>query len=668
MAASALDSYLVGNKVAVKTGIKISISVWGAVFIALLMNFEHPVWAMITGMISFFAPDHAQVLKKCLFQCFSTVVGGILGVAVMNVAGQSPMLAALSVAAIIFVASALSYHTRDGNVTFCCAIFAVTVCIMVMVTVTLVPTSEEIYVIFVDRVGTVLVGIIWASFISACIWPMFSSDLLRLSSGRLFKSVFTLNTRFGLAPEELQAQMAAVYGGIIEHADLADHCDFEGAWGRRGANVAREMNKRAIEVTTEAYVLHQLEPVQRQQINAELEELEQLVQALMAQPIPAGGDIYRLHSFTLEVRERAERWSHEEGELGMLLLTVANLAEHLKAFAELFSSLMKSEKVSAKGVSIRRHRQLGNCLITGARSAALFLLGFAFWYATDWKYGFLMCVVPIVFSVMLGKLPHPELILKNVTIGLLVGIPVGVVVDSILSGAPSAFELLFLVAAPVTFFGLMGLSSLMSFAYSLGFNLSFMVFLLPENVPGVDIGFSIERSLCMAMGAAALAFLFVWLPRKRVLKNTARVSEVFEHDLERFLIDSSVERTSSVVLAERIGLVIDKMVYVAMSEAPEKKPQLIEEAGKVIFLMSQVRHISAFATSNALSTSGAKELAGWRAELLANYKSDTRVQDRELVAALDQGLKAADATARGQWAHYLAAMDQLTRRVFAHNV
>lgn len=57
--ASALDSYLLGNKVAVKTGIKMSISVWGALFFALIFNFEHPVWAMITGMISFFAPDHA---------------------------------------------------------------------------------------------------------------------------------------------------------------------------------------------------------------------------------------------------------------------------------------------------------------------------------------------------------------------------------------------------------------------------------------------------------------------------------------------------------------------------------------------------------------------------------------------------------------------------------
>ncbi len=668
MAPTALDSFLLGNKVAVKTGIKISVSVLGALFIALLMNFEHPVWAMITGMISFFAPDHAQVLKKCLFQCFSTVLGGILGVAVMNFFGQSPLMAALSVAIIVFIASALSYHTRDANRTFLCAIFAVTVCIMVMVTVTLVPTSEEIYEIFVDRIGNIIVGIVWASFVSACIWPMFSSDLLRLSSGRLFKSVFALNTQFGSDPEQFRVRLSAVFSGIIEHADLADHCEFEGAWGRRGAQVAREMNKLAIEVTTDSYALQQLEPVYRQRLAVELNELEHLVDVLAHQAIPAGGDLYRLETFMEDVRERSEQLTHEDGELSMLLGKIADLAQHLKGFAQLYASLIKAEKVNVKGITVRRHRQLSNCLITGARSALLFLLGFAFWYATDWTYGFLMCIVPIVFSIVLGKAPHPELILKNIAIGFFVAIPVGMVVMSVLAQAPSAVELLLLTSGVVLFFGFMGLSSLTSFTYSLGFNISFMVFLLPESIPSVDIGFAIERSLSMGLGTIALAFLYIWLPRKRILKNPARVSEVFEHDLDRFLTDSSVERTSSVVLADRVGLIIDKMVYLSIYEAPEKKHQLIEQAGRVIFLMSQVRHVSAFVEASNLSPSGTKALPQWRAELLANYRNDTNRDEHPLVTEIDNGAltssPAVDDSGGAQLSGYLLSMDRLTRRVF----
>lgn len=666
MAPSALDSYLLGNKVAVKTGIKISISALGALFIGLLMNFEHPVWALITGMISFFAPDHAQVVKKCLFQCFSTIVGGILGVVVMNFFGQSPFMAAVAVASIIFVASTLSYHTRDGNVTFMCAIFAVTVCIMVMVPVTLGPTSEEIYAIFVDRIGTIIVGIVWASFVSACIWPMYSTDLLRGSSGRLFKSVFALNTQFGGDPAQFQARLSAVFSGIIEYADLADHCEFEGPWGRRSAQIAQEMNKLAIEVTTDAYALQQITPVYEQRLAVEINELEYLVDLIAHQAIPAEADLLALHSFMADARERSELVAHHDGELGMLLGKMADLAQHLHSFARLYASLMRAERVDVKGVGVRRHRQVYNCLITGARSATLFLLGFTFWYATDWTYGFLMCVVPIVFSVMLGKLPHPEMILKNVAIGLFVGIVPGMIVMSILAQAPSAVELLLLTSGAVLFFGFMGLSSLSSFAYSLGFNLSFMVFLLPQNVASTDIGFAIERSLCMAIGAIALAFLFIWMPRRRVLKNPARVSEVFEHDLERFLTDSSVERTSSVALADRVGLIIDKMVYVSIYEAPEKKSELIEQAGKVIFLISQVRHISAFVESTRLAS--AQSLAPWRAELLANYKTGVNRDEHPLVDEIGPAplatLSAIDDPEGVQLAGYLLAMDRLTRRVF----
>lgn len=664
MAPTALDSYLLGNKVAVKTGIKISISALGALFIGLLMSFEHPVWALITGMISFFAPDHAQVVKKCLFQCFSTLVGGVLGVVVMNFFGQSPFMAALVVAGIIFVASALSYHTRDGNVTFMCAIFAVTVCIMVMVTVTLGPTSEEIYEIFVDRVGTVLVGIIWASFVSACIWPMFSSDLLRGSSGRLFKSVFALNTQFGADSAQSPARLSAVFSGIIELADLADHCEFEGPWGRRSAQVAREMNKLAIEVTTDAYALQQIKPEYLQHLSVEINELEYLVDLIAHQAVPAEGDLFALHSFMGDARERSEQVAHEDGELSMLLSKIADLAQHLHGFARLYRSLMNAERVDVEGVSVRRHRQLSNCLITGARSATLFLMGFTFWYATDWKYGFLMCVVPIVFSIMLGKLPHPEMILKNIAIGFFVAIPFGMIVMSILSQAPSAIELLLLTSGVVLFFGFMGLSSLTSFAYSLGFNISFMVFLLPQNVPSIDVGFAIERTLCMAFGTIALAYLYIWMPRKRVLRNPARVSEVFEHDLERFLTNSSVERTSSVALADRVGLIIDKMVYVSIYEAPEKKPELIEQAARAIFLMSQVRHVSAFVEREKLSASGTQALGQWRAELLDNYKQDTNQDEHPLISEAGVGERAGGPD-DAQLSGYLVSMDRLTRRVFA---
>ena len=115
MGPSALHSYLLTNKRAVKLAIKVSISIWGALFFSLIFNFEHPIWAMVTGMVSFFAPDHAQVIKKCLYQCISTLLGGIVGVILMNFVAQSPLMTAVLTAFFVFISASISFHSRDAN-------------------------------------------------------------------------------------------------------------------------------------------------------------------------------------------------------------------------------------------------------------------------------------------------------------------------------------------------------------------------------------------------------------------------------------------------------------------------------------------------------------------------------------------------------------------------
>ena len=255
MTTRVLDSYLFGNKLAVKTAIKLSVSVWGAFLIAVLLQMERPVWAMITGMISFFSPAHAQVLKKCIYQCLSTLLAGVLGVILMAFFAQSPLLAVLGASVLVFAGAAAAFNTRDSNFTFCCTIFAVTVCLMVVVPANFGPTSNFIISTFIDRVGTILCGVIWAAFVSASLWPVFDTDQLRRSAGRLFGSVLSLPQNFKLPAKQRKQDFAAVYAGIIEYSDLADHCDFEGMWGRRGARVARKMNLLAIRVCTHVYIL-----------------------------------------------------------------------------------------------------------------------------------------------------------------------------------------------------------------------------------------------------------------------------------------------------------------------------------------------------------------------------------------------------------------------------
>lgn len=65
---------------------------------------------------------------------------------------------------------------------------------------------------------------------------------------------------------------------------------------------------------------------------------------------------------------------------------------------------------------------------------------------------------------------------------------------------------------------------------------------------------------------------------------------------------------------------------------------------------------------------GSQALNQWRAELLTNYKNDTRTEKRLLVTELDNGALASSPEVsdsdRVQLTGYLLSMDRLTRRVF----
>lgn len=661
MTTSRLDSYLFGNTLAVKTAIKLSVSVWGAFFIAMLMHMERPVWAMITGMISFFSPAHAQVLKKCIYQCLSTLLAGALGVILMGFLGQSPLLAGLAGGLLVCAGAAAAFHTRDANFTFCCTIFSVTVCLMIVVPANFGPTSNFIIETFIDRVGTILCGVVWAGFVSACLWPVFSTDELRGSAGKLFSSVLSLPQNFKVAARLRKQDFAQVYAGIIEHSDFADHCDFEGMWGRRSARVARKMNLLAIRICTHVYTLLRSTSSRSLHMIALLRELESMAESIQSKGDQLQvADLRPLERFIAEQAHQGDKAQTASTEEQLSQARVVTLARDLHEFVRMYISLLRSEKVDVKGVRVRRYPQLKNCLRTGLRAMILFLLTYTLWYAMGWSNGFLMAVVPVVFSVALCKAPHPEIITRQIIIGTLIAIPVGLVVTSILGQASSAIELMVLTAGVVMFFGFMGMSSLQTFAYSIGFNVSFLVFLLPQNYMMIDMPFAIERSLSIAIGAAILAMLFILIPKRPALKDRTNPGALFNRDLERYLLTDNMDRASPVQLARSIGLVIDKMVHVATQEAPEQKEALLEHAGKSMFLMSQSQQVSQYMHNLGLDGAASEGLAAWHAELYDNYTSGGNRRDHALVDELRPVLDEAE----GQRHAYLDSLDQTTRSIF----
>jgi hypothetical protein len=274
---------------------------------------------------------------------------------------------------------------------------------------------------------------------------------------------------------------------------------------------------------------------------------------------------------------------------------------------------------------------------------------------------------------MLGKLPHPEMILKNILIGIAVAIPIGIAVYVLTAEAPSAVEILILVAGSVLFIALMGLSSLTSFAYSLGFCLSYMVLVLPLNSQAIalDIPFAIDRSMSIGIGAAILALLYILLPRRPLLKKGTLPGTLFEDDLRDVLLKFRHGRSAAETLAQRVGLIIDKLVTASVEVDAATKSTLIDKAGQSIFLLTQVRKVETYLERIGMSQQMAKQLIPWKSELFENYLSAAHTREHSLtssVSAMQLPPELARAESASSRAFYLGEFDALIRRALEQSV
>ncbi|WP_369790399.1 FUSC family protein [Rouxiella sp. WC2420] len=626
----ASDSFLLTNKFAVRTGIKLSISVWGGLIIALLMNFEHPVWVTITGIISFFGLDHAQVLKKCMAQCVATILGGLIGLIMMSFTLQSPLLTVMCVAILVFIFSGIGYNTRDMNLSFCCAFTCVTICIMVMVPVILGPTPYTLMEIFLDRVGTIIFGIFWVAFVSICFWPMYSADMLKGSTKQLIDLLSE-----EIDPEKDHKQsLLKITSLIAQIDDTAKHSTFEGNTSRNAARIARKINEMAFTVFGDSVFLLE----NNDKVSGDLKACFQDFLSLLKLKHHALHAIDKEHSELMlmgnVLREKIDHLAN--GSLTPIeFVFVDKLHSCVKSFCtmkELQNKLFHDRKFYNSTIKVKKTFDFNNFLRNGTRTATYFVIAYFMWYITSWTYSFLICVVPIVFSIMFSRLPHADILIAKVVKGMLLSVPVGVVVYIITAQMPSAIELYIIIAGIPLFFGLMGLSSLSSFAASAGFNIGYLVTVLPENNFDytLDISFAVVRTLAIALGVLVLQRLFVLIPINTLFNSFGSGKKLFNSEMNDALEIDKGDRFKTI---ERINArIIDKLATSSMQEVDKTRKEVVLEGNRALEVNRTIRALSRQAALMELPNSLFKNISEWKKDVLA--QKDFNAEDTTQLHAI----------------------------------
>ena len=492
------------NKNAVKLGIKVSISVWGGLIIALLMNFEHPVWVMITGVISFFGNDNGQVLKKCLAQLLATVSGGVIGLVVMAFTMDSPLAAVICTAIIIFILSGVATNTRDMNITFLFAFSSVTLCIMTLIPVISGGTGEALITVFVDRIGTVVFGVLWVALVCSLVFPVSSKNIIQFELNNLkafFADLIQSHNFSDAAFTELNKKISFIH-------DLANNSEWESSYSRKYCNYAREICNRIAELFMMLKIVSENAP-------ALLSEISDFYHHQVSNSGRANADFY-IEQYQQGGANYAvgNADAHRQDEYAFYYSHFLSALVKINELTDIYKKKVKKTHYPSLKYKFLKPFDFSNFYRNGARTALLFLVTYYIWYVSSWPEMFLMCIVPVVFSVMFSRLPHPEVITGMAVRGLIIAVVLGSLIYIITAQLPGAIEIYILIAGVPVFFGFMGLSSLKTLAYSIGFNIGYMVTVLPENNFDytADIPFLVLRGTSVLIGAFILRILFKLIP------------------------------------------------------------------------------------------------------------------------------------------------------------
>ncbi|MGJ8514146.1 FUSC family protein [Carnimonas bestiolae] len=528
-----LAVFLTPSTSAVQFAVKAVVAMALALYIAIYLDFDRPYWTLISAVFLQIRPQGGQVIEKGMFQIVGTVLGGVLGLIMLGLYIQTPPLALATMAMVVFVFSTLSSMTHNFNVTYFCAMSAVTMNLIVVISLSGDVTSNHIFEIAVQRVSEICIGALCATVSSMLLWPQHvEREITTHARGVIAKALDSMVLHLIVEDKrrERHGSLLAAIGAVeLLEAD-ANPVVYEGPTGLGRARAAHMLAQKTLSLIAEMQVIGHLVREHPDWINPSLQHVfdrlrETVKQASEEKDLAASRKLFS------DLRKEVGNIADSEMKTPLqhrALQGVKEVLQHLVVMHDACRGVANHRSVNLRARPISRTYDVLSSITIGLRSSLMFACGATLWIATGWDVAFLTMVLPIVFSIMFAQSPI-KAVLRAVTVGNLVAIPVSLIVNGlILPVAPGFYELLVLCFILPMGLAVLGFSSRPTIGYALGFCLTYIIMTLPGNYMAFDLVGSLERGLSIFIGVLTLYTLFRLVPapgplimRKRLISATA---------------------------------------------------------------------------------------------------------------------------------------------------
>ncbi|QSX34502.1 FUSC family protein [Shewanella avicenniae] len=533
--------FLTPDKASLIFATKGVISMAMSLFVAMALNLDRPYWALISAVFLQIRPESGLVIEKSLCQILGTLIGGAVGIFILEAFMGYPELAIGALALWLGVNSALSAMMRSINFIYAFAMAGITACIIVLL-VMVSPTtanSQTIFDVAQSRISEIVVGSVCAALVSQLLWPISVTQVLQ-QQARLVVNQTLDYLAAELAKDSSHDQrhqhIDTIFTSLTALTDDATAVVYEGPLGPGKSRAANLLCNKVMSLLAVIQVFGRLQRNHPEQITPTLGQMLQALSDDFAR-MSASQDFDECYHIAKAQRSHFLKHRSDnpnESPLESRLLKVASeLISDLMVVMKAYDALVSSRNVRLNAPALVPHRDPLVGLTTGFRTTVMFLIGAGIWLGTGSASALMIMILPVIFSVMMARLPMMILmmVLKRLLIGVAIATPLAIFFAlNLLAQSSGDFELLAMILGAPFFVGLLALANKPTLPYGLGLCIPFVIMVQPSSdmSRAFAIDYTVSNALAIFVGVSILICLF-----KLITGPSAAM-------MQRFLIRSTV--------------------------------------------------------------------------------------------------------------------------------
>ncbi|MFC3023863.1 FUSC family protein [Vibrio zhugei] len=504
----------------VRFAIKGVIAMALSLYLAMFLNLDRPYWALIGAIFLQIRPESGLVIEKGLYQILGTIVGGIFAIVLLEHFSAYPYISIGCLAVWLGINSGLSALVRRVNLIYAFAMAGMTACLIVLL-VMIQPSQASSTMIFATaqaRMSEIIVGVICAALVSTLIWPISVSSVLRgHARTTINKTLHYLCIE--LDPKGSHEARHEAIDSILESLtalnDDSTAVTYEGPLGPGRSRASNLLSNKILSLLSLIQIFGR---VQRNHPELVSENLSHIIDNMHSYfvRISQADNFTTCHQLVQELRREQVYYSNKstgKSALEVRLLKIAlELTADLIVILKSYDSLTSDRQILLNAPRIKPHHDPLVGVTTGLRSAIMFLVGASLWIGTGSSAVLMMMILPVVFSIMMARLPMMilTLVLRRILVGLCFALPLAIFYAlPLLAESSGDYELLVLILSAPYFVGLLALSNRPTLPYGLGILIPFTIFVRPS--PGMSLSFQIDSTVSYALAIFVGVSLLYWL-------------------------------------------------------------------------------------------------------------------------------------------------------------